>query len=168
MRHYSKEATIVFEPTDHPNRDFDSFIYEIRNEELVYEEGHEGSTESANVGNKSNEEKASAVVTNFIQNLPQAVNNNEFSAIAGYIDSSSDFYKSQSSFVTDTYDQGITEELDHFEIHEVSLDGETATVKATEQFTIKNGDSKSQSKYVAVYELKKIDGNYLITNLVIE
>lgn len=38
MRHYSKEATIIFEPTNHPDRDYDAFIYEIRNEELLYEE----------------------------------------------------------------------------------------------------------------------------------
>lgn len=38
MKHYSKEATILFEPTNHPNRDYDVLIYEIRNEELLYEE----------------------------------------------------------------------------------------------------------------------------------
>lgn len=38
LKHYSKEATIVFEPTNHPDRDYDMFVYEIRNEELLYEE----------------------------------------------------------------------------------------------------------------------------------
>lgn len=38
LRHYSKEATIIFEPTNHPDRDYDVLIYDIQNEELVYEE----------------------------------------------------------------------------------------------------------------------------------
>lgn len=39
IRHYSKDATIVFEPTNNPYRDYDIMIHEISNEELLYEEG---------------------------------------------------------------------------------------------------------------------------------
>jgi len=39
MRHFSKEATIYFEPTNNPYRDYDVLIHEIRNETLLYEEG---------------------------------------------------------------------------------------------------------------------------------
>lgn len=38
MQHYSKEATILFEPTNNPYRDYDVLFTEIRNEELLYEE----------------------------------------------------------------------------------------------------------------------------------
>lgn len=38
MKHYGKEATIVYEPTNNPDKDYDVFIYDIRNEELMYEE----------------------------------------------------------------------------------------------------------------------------------
>lgn len=39
LRHYSKDATIVFEPTNNPYRDYDVMIHEIQNETLLYEEG---------------------------------------------------------------------------------------------------------------------------------
>lgn len=38
IKHYSKEATVYFEPTNNPKFDYVSSIYEIRNEKLLYEE----------------------------------------------------------------------------------------------------------------------------------
>lgn len=172
IQHYEKEMTIILEPTNHPDRDYDRLIYEIRNEELLYEEGSEEietskdtEEETAEQGGDTEVEK---VVTNFVTNLPNAVNNGDFSHISAHIDSSSDFYSEQSSFVTSTHERGITERLDHMEILEVTVDGETAQVRTSETFTIYNEDSENQSSYEAVYDLVQKDGEYLITNLVTE
>lgn len=166
LNHYSIEAAVRFKPTDHPDREYDSYIYEIYNEELLYEEGGESSV--SNDDSENGEEQASNAVKSFVENLPDAVNNNNFSSISKYIDSSSAFYDEQSAFVTNTYERGITETLDHVEILETTLEDGSAQVKTSEAFTIVNEGSEKQTEYTAVYQLKKIDGDYLITSLSID
>src|SRR5699024_11879632 len=46
LNHYSIEAAVMFKPTDHPDREYDSYIYEIYNEELLYEEDGDSSAAS--------------------------------------------------------------------------------------------------------------------------
>lgn len=163
LKHYKIKATAVFEPTKHPNRDFDSYVYEIESMELVYEEGHGKASATTS---ESGDDEASAVVSNFVKKLPDAVNNDNFAAIAPYIDPSSAFYDEQSSFVSTTHKNGITEKLDNMSILDVTLkDDGTAQVKSSEKFTIYNDGSESQTEYEATYSLKKIDGKYLITGL---
>ncbi|WP_423188958.1 zinc ribbon domain-containing protein [Alkalibacterium sp. f15] len=41
IRHYKKDMTIEYVPTNNPYRDYDAFITDISNEELLYEEGGE-------------------------------------------------------------------------------------------------------------------------------
>lgn len=166
LKHYSIEAAVIFKPTDHPDREYDSYIYEIYNEELLYEEGGESSASEDD--SEDGEEQASNAVKSFVENLPDAVNNNNFSSISKYIDSSSAFYDEQSAFVTNTYERGITETLDHVEILETTLEDGSAQVKTSEAFTIVNEGSEKQTEYTAVYQLKKIDGEYLITSLSID
>lgn len=170
IRHYGKEATVIFEPTNHPNRDFDSLIYEIRNEELLYEEGNEGTDTSINTEDSEevSDDDVSKVVTDFVSNLPKAVNDGDFSKISGYIDPSSSFYEEQSSFVTSTHERGITEKLDNVEVLEVTTTDDSVQVRTSEAFTIYNDGSESQSAYEAIYDLALVDGNYLITSLAIE
>lgn len=172
IQHYEKEMTIVLEQTNHPDRDYDRLIYEVGNEELLYEEGSEEietskDTEAETTEQDGNTEVAN-VVTNFVKNLPNAVNQGDFSHLSAYIDSSSDFYNEQSSFVKSTHERGITERLDHVEVLEVTVDGETAQVRTSETFTIYNEDSENQSSYEAVYDLVQKDGEYLIKNLATE
>src|SRR5690625_4147887 len=166
LKHYSIEAAVIFKPTDHPDREYDSYIYEIYNEELLYEEG--GDSSAASNDSEDGEEQASNAVKSFVENLPDAVNNNNFSSISKYIDSSSAFYDEQSAFGTNTYERGITETLDHVEILETTLEDGSAQVKTSEAFTIVNEGSEKQTEYTAVYQLKKIDGEYLITSLSID
>src|SRR5699024_2432549 len=166
LKHYSIEAAVIFKPTDHPDREYDSYIYEIYDEELLYEEGEDSS--AASNDSENGEEQASSTVKNFVENLPGAINNDNFSSISSYIDPSSAFYEDQSAFVTNTYERGITETLDQVEILETTLTGESAQVKTSETFTIFNEDSEKQTEYTAVYQLKKIDGDYLITSLSID
>ena len=175
IQHYGKEATVMFEPTNHPNREYDSLIYEIRNEELLYEEGADTSPEleesdeseeaTAEMGG---DDQISRVVTSFVTNLPNAVNNNDFSLISEYIDSSSSFYEEQASFVSSTHERGITERLDNVEVLDVTVDGDTIQVRTSETFTIFNDGSENQSTYEATYDLALLDGNYLITSLAID
>lgn len=175
LRHYAKEATIIFEPTNHPNREYDRLIYDIRNEELLYEEGSDTSSESGEADENEEataemggDDEISRVVTSFVTNLPDAVNNDDFSLISEYIDPSSNFYEEQSSFVTNTHDRGITESLDELEVLDVTVDGDSIEVKTSESFTIFNDGSESQSAYEATYHLALVEGNYLITALEIE
>ncbi|SHE86834.1 Uncharacterized membrane protein YvbJ [Atopostipes suicloacalis DSM 15692] len=166
LNHYSIEAAVRFKPTDHPDREYDSYIYEIYNEELLYEEGGESSASEDD--SEDGEVQASRAVKSFVENLPDAVNNNNFSSISKYIDSSSAFYDEQSAFVTNTYERGITETLDHVEILETTLEDGSAQVKTSEAFTIVNEGSEKEMEYTAVYQLKKVDGDYLITSLSID
>lgn len=192
LSHYEKEATIVFEPTNHPNRDFDVYVYEVANEELIYEEGQgittgtsssadeeteeteendsesSSSSENAESADASDEDSARAAASGFVQNLATAVNDDNFSAIASYIDPASSFYSEQSAYITNTHNSGITERLDSHEITNVSVSGDTAKVTVDEVFTIWNNGSESQASYTAIYDLKKVDGDFLITKLAIE
>src|SRR5699024_4477676 len=83
LKHYSIEAAVIFKPTDHPDRDYDSYIYEIYDEELLYEEGEDSS--AASNDSENGEEQASSTVKNFVENLPGAINNDNFSSISSYI-----------------------------------------------------------------------------------
>lgn len=175
IQHYANEATVIFESTNHPNRDFDSLIYDIRNEELLYEEGAESSADSADSEDSEEtaaetdaEDEISKVVTGFVSNLPKAVNDGEFSHISGYLDPSSSFYEEQSSFVTSTHERGITERLDNVEVLDVTVEGNSMQVRTAEIFTIFNDGSENQSSYEATYELTQTDGTYLITSLAID
>lgn len=184
LNHFEKVATIVFEPTNHPNRDYDVYVYDVETTELLYEEGQglvAGSSssasetkeepteeESSDSSDSSDEDAARATVAGFVQNLAEAVNNDNFSAIASYIDPSSSFYNEQSAYITNTHDSGITERLDSHNITNVSVSGDTAKVTGNETFTIWNNGSESQAGYTAIYSLKKVDGKFLITGLAIE
>lgn len=177
-------ATVVFEPTNHPNRDYDVYVYDVEMKELLYEEGQgltagasssesetteeTTETESSHSADSSDEDAARAAASGFVQNLAPAVNEDNFSAIASYIDPSSAFYNEQSSYITNTHDSGITERLDSHEITNVSVSGDTAKVTMNETFTIWNNGSESQASYTAIYNLKKVDGKFLITSLSIE
>lgn len=170
LRHYAVEALVRFEPTNHPDREFDSFIYEVKNKELLYEEGEgivakEG--EDADAEDESVNADVSAVVTNFVNNLAPAINNDDFSLISSYLDPNSAFYETQASFVSDTHGRGITETLENVSVSEVTVSGDTAKVKTSESFTIHDNGEDRTSSYEAVYDLKKVDGNYLITGLTI-
>lgn len=174
LRHYVIEALVTFEPTNHPDREFDGYIYEINNKELLYEEGDglaAGSEKSdePEEENTANEDAAnedvSNVVNDFVSNLAPAINNNDFSLISSYIDPNSAFYDEQASYVSDTHDRGITETLENVSINSVNKSGDRAKVSTSELFTIYDNGTDRTSTYEAVYDLKKVGGNYLITGM---
>ena len=112
------------------------------------------------------EDKAASVVEEFVTYLPQAVNRGSYFYISGYIDSSSDFYETQSAFVENAYDSGIKEDLVDLQILETTINEDgTAQVRTSETFAIQSGGDKTTAEYEAIYNLKEIDGRYLITNL---
>lgn len=186
LEHHAVDAVVVFEPTTHPDRDFDGYLYEIQGTELLYEENQDGAsastTEQDDDDSSSEEESsddsdddsdngdegdlASSTVNGFVTNLPAAVNDNNFSEIVSYMDPSSSFHGEQEAFVENTYERGITEELDSLDITGVTInDDGSATVTTTEAFTVFNDGSESTSQYNAEYTLEKINGDYLITSL---
>lgn len=179
LRHYAIEALVTFEPTNHPDREFDGYIYEINNKELLYEEGDglaagsekSDEPEEAESGeeNTANEDAAnedvSNVVNDFVSNLAPAINNNDFSLISSYIDPNSAFYDEQASYVSDTHDRGITETLEYVSVNSVNESGDRAKVSTSESFIIHDNGTDRTSTYEAVYDLKKVGGNYLITGM---
>src|SRR5699024_2779183 len=68
LNHYAIEVAVIFKRTDHPDREYDSYIYEIYNEELLYEEGGESSASEDD--SEDGEVQASRAVKSFVENLP--------------------------------------------------------------------------------------------------
>ena len=170
VRHYGVNATIIFEETNNPNADAVGYISEMGEKELLYEEGFLASNEEVAAEATENDQvNANATVTDFVNNLDNAVNSNNFSAISVYIDPESSFYDEQASFVSTTYDNGTSETLNSVDILATEIfDDSTAQVRTAEDFSVETNGTESQAVYEGVYTLRKVNGTYLITGLTIE
>lgn len=139
-------------------------------EEYVSEKEKREAEEERRREREEKELEATYVVIDFVYDLPDAVNYGTYNYISHYIDPSSDLYTSQEEFVENAYNAGITESLVDMEVLDFKLNEDgTAQVLTVETFDIQNASgNESRSEYEALYDLKQVDGEFLITNLSVQ
>ncbi len=160
------ESTYDLKPSS--QEDANIYIEEIEQERQLAEEKREKERKEREEREEQEIAKtqAQSVVKQFITYLPEAINTGSFYYISSYIDESSDFYEEQSKFVESLYQSDIAEELEDYQISDVSVNSDgSVTVQTREVFKIYNGETESTSEYNAEYTLNKVNNNYRITSL---
>lgn len=138
---------------------------ETEKEDFEAEQEAEEEREKEEASDENNE--AMTTVGKYIEALPNAVNNGNFSYQAGFMDASSSFYTEQRNFIDNTHASGIRENLNHYEILSAEANGETASVRVFESFEVINTEkgTTSNAEYEATYYLQKSNGTYYITGM---
>ncbi len=111
----------------------------------------------------------SYLMDRYLTKFSYAVNYGEPSYIEDYLDPASALYKEQINFVTNAYEQDITEDLEDYQIESINNTAEgiyVVTIK--EVFTIYSGADDyegTEKTFKNSYTVKKIDGEFFISDI---
>lgn len=100
----------------------------------------------------------------------EAVNNNDFASVEGYIYPGSKLYDEQKSYISTTYNQGIKETIMSFNVISCNLndDNKSGTVTTEEVYNIDNKDNNSVKtfKYKYTFKYNEEKGMYQLDSIV--
>jgi uncharacterized membrane protein YvbJ len=115
------------------------------------------------------ENQLSALLNNYTSSFTQAVNTNNISLIDPYVASGSDLYKEQQSYIPNTYNQGIQENINSANItnYNISDDNKSGTITTSEVYNIidKSGNSSNRTfNYVYNFQYNDSTACYQLTS----
>ena len=109
------------------------------------------------------------LIRGFLEHFPEAVNNNDFSAISYYLYPNSTLYNDQKAAIKSWYDQGIKEEFLGFTAKDISFSSDKleGTVIDEEVFNITNSKGTTSKTFRWEYKFKYNTDieNYQITEI---
>ncbi|MBM7551679.1 zinc ribbon domain-containing protein [Thalassobacillus pellis] len=111
-------------------------------------------------------ELTAELMANYLYGLTTAINTNDFGSVDHLLLEGSSLYEAQKSLVAGLHDRGITEEVEDFEITDVSKAGSEMRITTSETIAINYGDGTEKVQdYKWVYTAVLVDGAWKLSSI---
>lgn len=106
-------------------------------------------------------------IEQLLSNYLVAYTSNDISDLSSYVDGNSDFYASQTDYMSSLYNRGITVTLDDFAVLQMKQTSDDMfSVKVEEKYTIDNPQSGTKTlSQIGTYTVELVDGEFYIFHL---